>query len=257
MRLAVTTPLEAGPGHEEGARHAATRRELEFVPRAGRALAQVAAAARADALLVVGPHRAALWLDGAEHAWSGGMGELRLKRLRSGERATREPFLEAAALRPGDAVLDATLGLGMDALVAAEVVGRGGRVLGVERSPALAALVGEGLSRHPSDAAQRVEVRAGEAGEVLARLPRGSFDVVCFDPMFRSPRAEGPGFDLVRRLAEPRPLAPETLAEARRVARRWVIVKDGTPGWDLARLGLAPLPCARWAEKLYARVPAL
>jgi 16S rRNA (guanine1516-N2)-methyltransferase len=36
-----------------------------------------------------------------------------------------------------------------------------------------------------------------------------------------------------------------------------VVVKDGTPGWDLARLGLSPLPCARWAERLYARVPPL
>jgi 16S rRNA (guanine1516-N2)-methyltransferase len=256
MRLAVTTPLEAGWRDEEAARDAAARREVAFVARAGRAFAQVAAASRADALLVVGRHRAALWIDGAEHAWSGGMGELRLKRLHGGERTTRDPFLEAAALRAGDAVLDATLGLGMDALVAAGAVGSGGRVLGIERSTALAALVGEGLSRHRSDAARRVEVRAGDAAEVLARLADRSFDVVCFDPMFRSPRAGAPGFDLVRRLADPRPLAPETLAQARRVARRWVVVKDGTPGWDLARLGLSPLPCARWAEKLYARVAA-
>jgi hypothetical protein len=39
------------------------------------------------------------------------------------------------------------------------------------------------------------------------------------------------------------------------VARRAVIVKDGTPGWDLARLGLAPLPSARGAHRLYARLP--
>jgi 16S rRNA (guanine1516-N2)-methyltransferase len=256
MHLAVTTPLEACPADEEGARAAASRRGVPFVPRAGRALARLATASGADALLVLGRHRAALCFGGAEHAWSGGMGELRLRRLRRGERTTRDPFLEAAALRPGDAVLDATLGLGMDALVAAGAVGSGGRVLGVERSPALAALVGEGLLRHASDAARRVEVLAGDAADVLARLPDSSFDVVCFDPMFRSPRAEAPGFDLVRRLGDPRPLAPETLAQARRVARRWVVVKDGTPGFDLARLGLTPLPCARWAEKLYGRVEA-
>jgi 16S rRNA (guanine1516-N2)-methyltransferase len=32
-----------------------------------------------------------------------------------------------------------------------------------------------------------------------------------------------------------------------------VLVKDGTPGWDLARLGLVPLPSARGAKRLYAR----
>jgi 16S rRNA (guanine1516-N2)-methyltransferase len=256
MRLAVTTPAEATAADEAAARAAAARRGLAFVAREGRALARVAAAAGADALLVLGRARAALWAGGAEQAWSGGMGELRLRRLLAGERATRDPFLEAAALRPGDHVLDATLGLGADALVAAGAVGRGGRVVGIERSPALAALVGEGLLRHASEASRRVEVVAGDAAELLAALPDRSFDVVCFDPMFRSPRAEGPAFDLVRRLGDPRPLAKETLARARRVARRWVVVKDGTPGWDLARLDLVPLPCARWAEKLYARVDA-
>ncbi|MFL5272252.1 MAG: class I SAM-dependent methyltransferase [Anaeromyxobacteraceae bacterium] len=257
MRLAVTTPAAPADADEAGARAAAARRGLAFAPRAGRALARVAADAGADALLVLGRARAALWADGAEHAWSGGMGELRLRRLLAGERATRDPFLDAAALRPGDHVLDATLGLGADALGAAGAVGSGGRVVGVERSLALAALVGEGLLRHASEASRRVEVLAGDAAEILARLPDRSFDVVCFDPMFRSPRAEGPAFDLVRRLGDPRPLAAETLARARRVARRWVVVKDGTPGWDLARLDLVPLPCARWAEKLYARVDAV
>jgi 16S rRNA (guanine1516-N2)-methyltransferase len=35
-----------------------------------------------------------------------------------------------------------------------------------------------------------------------------------------------------------------------------VLVKDGTPGWDLARLGLAPLPGRRGAGRLYAWLDA-
>ena len=38
------------------------------------------------------------------------------------------------------------------------------------------------------------------------------------DPMFRHGRAEPGGFDLVRRLADPRPLSPATLAEAQESA---------------------------------------
>jgi len=254
VRVAVTTSRHAGPREEAAAREAASRHGLPSVARRGRSLASVAGACGAEALLVLGARRAALFMDGAERPWSPGMGELRLKRLRSGERTTRDAFLDAAGLRPGDAVLDATLGLGMDALVAAEVVGPGGRVLGVEASPALAALVAEGLLRHPSDAARRIEIVAADAAEVLARAAPRSFDVVVFDPMFREPRPGAPGFDVVRRLADPRPLAPELLARARIVARRWVVVKDGTPGCDLARLGLVPLPSARGAERLYARV---
>lgn len=141
--------------------------------------------------------------------------------------------------------------------MAAAAVGPAGRIVAAEASLPLALLVAEGLRRHPSDAARRIEVVAADAAEVLARAGPRSFDVVAFDPMFRHPAPEPPGFDLVRRLADPRPLSPELLALARRAARRWVVVKDGTPGWDLARLGLAPLPSGRGAKRLFARVEPL
>jgi SAM-dependent methyltransferase len=252
VRLAVTATLEADPADAEAA---ARRHALPFAPRL-RTLDATAAAAGADALLVLSPRRAALWIDGRERAWDPGMGALRAKRLRAGERSSRDGFLEAAALRPGERVLDATLGLGADALVAAEAVGPGGRVVGLEASPALAALAAEGFARLDDPAARRVEVRHADSAAWLAAAPPRSADLVVFDPMFRHARAEPPGFDLVRRLGDPRPLDAGTLALARRVARRAVLVKDGAPGWDLARLGLAPLPSARGAHRLYARLPA-
>jgi hypothetical protein len=129
-------------------------------------------------------------------------------------------------------------------------------VVGVESSPALAALVAEGLRRHPSDAARRVTVVCAEAATALQHAAPGSYDVVVFDPMFRYERAAGDSFDLVRRLGSSAPLEPGTLARARVVARRHVLVKDGSPGWDLARLGLPALPSARGARRLYARVSA-
>lgn len=272
MRLAVTTPASAGASEIAAARAAAGRRGLEFVERGREPLEAVAARHAADALLVVGSRRVSLWLEGTEHRWTAGMGALRVKRLLEGERPapaargapgtgdappqTRDLFLEAAGLRPGDEVLDATLGLGMDALVASAVVGPAGRVVGIERSPALAALTAEGLAQHASEAARRIEVLAADADDVLSRLPARSFDVVVFDPMFRRPRRQPPGFELLRRLGDPRPLAAVTLARARLVARRWVVVKDGAPGRDLARLGITPLPASRWSERLYARVPS-
>jgi hypothetical protein len=72
--------------------------------------------------------------------------------------------------------------------------------------------------------------------------------------MFRHPRAQPPGFDVLRQLALAEPLATETLARARRVARRAVLVKDGAPGLDLARLGLRPLRARRAAQRCYARI---
>lgn len=256
MHLAVTTSRERSTRGEADARAAAFRHGVPFLDRRGRTLAAVAAAGQVEALLVLSPARASLWMEGTEQAWSGGMGELRARRLVAGERSTRDGFLDAAGLTPGDCVLDATLGLGMDALVAAAAVGPEGRVVGLEASAALAALTAEGLARDAGAAARRIQVRCADAAALLPDLAPRSFDVVVFDPMFRDTRASAAGFDLVRRLGEARPLSAETLAHARAVARRWVVVKDGTPGWDLTRLGLKPLPCARWAKRLYARVPA-
>lgn len=262
MRIAVTTPLRPGPEEESAARAAAARHALPYAPRGNRPLARLAAEAGVDGLLLLSARKAALVVDGVEHVWSAGMGALRAKhaaRAAAGEKlppTQRDPFTEAAELGPGDAILDCTLGLGADALVAAAVVGPRGHVTGLEAAPALAAWVAEGLARSDLEAAARVEVRCGDHAALLAELPERSFDVVVFDPMFRHPRAQPAGFDLVRRLADPRPLSPEAVARARRVARRWVVVKDGAPGWDLARLGLTPLPSARGAHRYYARLPA-
>jgi hypothetical protein len=112
----------------------------------------------------------------------------------------------------------------------------------------LAAFVTAGLRRLlvPGQvAAARIEVRCADHRAALREMPDRSVDVVLLDPMFRSAGESGALFDLVRELAEHAPLAPETLAHARRVARRGVLVKDAPPGHELARLGLRPLPSRR------------
>jgi len=263
LRLAVTTSLHPSPGEQRDARQAAARHGFPFAPRGRSALPEVVEAAGVDGLLVLSERQSILWAEGEERRWAPGMGYLRMKRVLSrlaGEPqppTDRDPFLDAAGLEPGDEVLDATLGLGADALVAAAACGPRGKVVGLEGSPALAAWVDEGLRRMPEAPARRVEVRTGEHGAALAALPPRSFDVVVFDPMFRHPRAGPGGFDLVRRLADARPLEAAAVEAARRVARRWVLVKDGAPGWDLTRLGLTPLPSARGAHRYYARLAPL
>jgi hypothetical protein len=254
MPVAVTTPLKADSSQVASARAAAERFGLPFLER-GR-LPLSALAPPEDALVILG-ESSSLFLGGSEHRWSPAMGALRVKRLLQGEGATGEPFLEAAGLREADSVLDCTLGLGADALVASAAVGEAGRMVGLEVSPALAVWVAEGLRRYQHPAARRIEVRCADHGQFLRDCAEKSFDVVVIDPMFRYARSQSSLFHLVRGLADPRPLAPEALQRARRVARRWVVIKDGAPGWDLARLGLTPLPSARGAHRLYARALAI
>jgi 16S rRNA (guanine1516-N2)-methyltransferase len=263
VRIAVTTALRPTPDEESAARAAAARHGFSYAPRGRRSVARAGAEVGADGVLLLSARRSTLVVGDAETAWSPGMGVLRAKRVANAlagvapaTTTDRDPFHEAADLRPGDTVLDCTLGLGADALVAAVAVGAAGRVVGIESSPILAAWVAEGLARSGIEDAGRIEVRTGDHAAILSALPERSFDVVVFDPMFRHPRAEPGGFDVVRRLADARPLSPAALSRARRVARRWVVVKDGAPGWDLARLGLTPLPSARGAHRYYGRLAA-
>jgi hypothetical protein len=186
-----------------------------------------------------------------------GLGLVRLRRLRRGEED--DPLPKACDLRPGDTVLDATFGYGTDSLVLAWGVGAAGKVLALEASPVLAALAMAGMAWWPHPAEEvsgRIELRHADYEQVLSQMAPGSVDVVYFDPMFSDPRDAAPDFDVLRTLADARPLTPEALALARRAARRRVVVKDSSSGRGLRRLGIEPLPARRSAEILYGAVAA-
>jgi 16S rRNA (guanine1516-N2)-methyltransferase len=240
MRCLVTI---APSGILEEARELAGRFGLEAQPRADRPVPELMEAAAGAPVLILSRARAELVHRGRAFRASVGMGFLRLVRARRGE---MDPMVRAAQLHPGDEVLDATLGLASDALIAAHSTQK--RVVALEASPVLAAFVTAGLRRLPAPArpaGSLLEIRCADHRAALREMPDRSVDVVLFDPMFRSAAESGALFDLVRAFAEHAPLAGETLREARRVARRGVLVKDAPPGIELARLGLTPLPSRR------------
>ena len=240
MRCLVTT---APSGSFDEARELAQRFGLEAEPRADRAIPELVEAAAGAPILILSKAQADLVHRGRVFRASFGMGFLRLVRARRGE---VDPLVRGAALRAGEVVLDATLGLAADALIAAHATRA--QVMGLEASPVLAAFVSAGLRRilvPGRVAAELIDVRCVDHRQALREMPDGSVDVVLFDPMFRSAGESGALFELVRTLAEHAPLATETLREAQRVARRGVLVKDAPPGNELARLGLRPLPSRR------------
>ena len=207
---------------------------------------------QAEAFLVFEREAVTLTDKHGSFAFSAGMAHLRRLRLETGEGDT---LVRLADLRPGDTVLDCTLGLGQDALVCARAVGPAGRVVGLEASLALYAVVSEGLDAYDvGPASTRVRAHHAEARAWLQAQETGSFDVVLFDPMFEKPKKSQPAFEVLRRFAEHSPVAPDTLAEARRVARRWVLVKAGRHGEDLKRLGLSAETSSRYTSLMWARV---
>ncbi len=253
--LAVTTSGQPPEALILRAREAARAWGLPFLSRRKKSPLGPLLADAADALLVFEREGVALWDAEGSFVFNPGMAHLRRLRVRAGQRD--DALLRVTELRAGDHLLDCTLGLGQDALVAALAVGKAGRVVGLEKSLALYAVVSEGLKAYDADAdACAVEAVHADAREYLRGLPAHSFDVVCFDPMFEKPKKSQPGFEMLRRFAEHAPLLPETLEEARRVARRWVVVKGARHSEDLRKLGLEAEPGSRYTSVLWGRVPA-
>lgn len=171
---------------------------------------------------------------------SPGLAMLRLKRLGRGTQMPDRLLLEAA-IRPGELIVDATCGLGADARVLASAAGPSGRVIGLEASKALAVLLAEGLPLEPPwPESAPIEVHHADAEAWLRARASHSVDVVFFDPMFERTRKASPAFAELRRFADPRPLTRAAVDEARRVARRLVLMKSSDPEIFPA-LGLEPI----------------
>jgi ubiquinone/menaquinone biosynthesis C-methylase UbiE len=154
---------------------------------------------------------------------------IRAKRIANRE---QDPFIEIAQLEKGMSVLDCTLGLASDSIVASYVVGPSGTVVGVEGDRALSILTEDGLKNFTSgwndidDAMKRIHVHYADHYEYLQSAPTNGFDVVYFDPMFDKAISSSHGINTIRQQAIHTKLSKNVITEAKRVAKKRVILKD-------------------------------
>lgn len=249
--LAVTVSGRASEETHALARARAAHWGVPFLPRKRMGpLAPLFLVART--LLVFSDEEAVLHDPEGKLAFHPGLAHLRIKQMDGGIHP--DHLLQVSRLEPGEAVLDCTLGLGQDALVAARAVGPTGRVVGLEKSFPLYTVISEGLGRFdPGERSCRIEVRHADAAQVLRELPVGAFDCVILDPMFDRPRRAQQSFDALRRHAEHAPLTPAMLEDARRIAQR-VVVKGRRYGGQLKALGLTQMKYSRTTTVGWARV---
>ncbi|QAT83231.1 Ribosomal RNA small subunit methyltransferase J [Corallococcus coralloides] len=252
--LVVTTSDRVDAPLAQRARSAAEAVGVPYVERHHKLPLKKLLTDMADALIVF--ESTAVSLVDAEGTlrFSPGLAHLRVKQLDAG--VMEDQLVRVAGLREGERVLDCTLGLGADAQVAARLVGPGGSVIALEKSPALYLLVRhglKGLERHP--AACAVSVVYADAADFLRTQPDGAFDVVLFDPMFERERKSSAAFEALRRHADYSPLTRETVEDARRVARRVVVLKGSRYSKDFKKLGITPEPARPNATVLWARLP--
>lgn len=212
-----------------------------FVPRNRTSLSKLSQRYGDDDILVILEGGARLHRTGAEPlTFHPSMAFVRAKRVLRGEPDT---MLEAAGVRPGDTIIDGTAGLGSDSSVFSLGAGPTGRVIALEDSLSLWALLTEGLAYYESgvalyDAAlRRIETRHVHHLEALREMPAKSADVVYFDPMFRDPIMESSAISPLRTFANNEGLSEEAIEEACRVARRSVVLKEKKGSSEFARLG--------------------
>ena len=182
-----------------------------------------------DALLIAGKKGPQLYSREGMLLYHPGLGKVRWQRVV--QRHETDNFLTALDIRPGQRVLDCTVGLAADALLASQAVGKSGKVVGLEASLPLWFLTSRGVISYKSKFPelvldlQRIEVIHAEASDYLKTLREDSFDAVYFDPMFRQPVRKSSEMVPLRPLAFHEPLTLEMVELAMNVAPR-VVIKE-------------------------------
>jgi hypothetical protein len=167
----------------------------------------------------------------------------RLKRLLKGE---HDPFSEMTQLGSGMSFLDCTLGLASDSIIASYAVGQRGKVVGVESIPLLAYIVRLGLQSWQSNLAEldaamrRIKVVQENHYDYLKQCSSSSFDVIYFDPMFETSKEDSVALSPLKKIADYHRLESMIIEEARRVARKRIVMKESSYSTRFKELGFKP-----------------
>lgn len=214
-------------------------------------------------VIVVGKEQTRLVVDGQQYFFHPNIAKLRVQNL-----LRRQPdrFVEVTGLREGSSLLDCTLGLGADAVVASYVAGPQGRVVGLECQPVLALLLKEGLANYTGvkgnrhnpglqkalvEAMRRISVRSADAITYLKNLEDNSFDIVYFDPMFRQTRRTSSSMDILRTLGSNQPVTHELVEQAVRVAAQRVVLKERQGSSVFREMGIATISGGKYSAVAY------
>lgn len=236
------------------AQEAADRLGIDFIERNRESMEELRQRYGAEHILIA--KKGAYTLDTAdgELFFHPNMAQLRIKNLRMGE---EDHMVKAMGLQEGMSVLDCTLGFGADAIVASFVAGERGSVTGLEASPYIALITGQGMQHFLANnyelhsAIKRIKVVNSNYLDYLKEQPDDSVDVVYFDPMFRHPLTDSHNINPLRAVADHSPLSEEAVKEARRVARQRVVMKENSRSNEFQRLGFHEIAGGRHSKVNY------
>ncbi|WP_308447269.1 class I SAM-dependent methyltransferase [Desulforamulus aquiferis] len=250
----ITTGLRNSEKVEDLALELSNKLKLPYLPREKQSLESIRQRASAESIILVNNNRLSLVTNGMELFFHPGLAKLRIKELQAGK---TDQMISAMALSEGKTVLDCTLGIASDAIVASYIAGSLGTVVGIEASIAVAEIVSRGLKNYHGerpellDAMRRINVVQGDHLEYLRQLPDNCFDIVYFDPMFRKPREQSSSMAPLRPFANSNPLSPDAVNEARRVAKHRVVMKENRFSQEFKRLNFHTIQGGRYSPVAY------
>lgn len=254
MELVVTTVQHPSDALISLAQAIAKELNIPFVERAKHSLMAIKIHFQVDNLIVVAQKGPLVNTPGGDYFFHLNMAQLRIKNLENGK---HDHMVSAMSLKPGMSVLDCTLGLATDAIVASFVTGPTGSIVGVEKSPIVAFIARYGLEHFITDekgiteALRRIEVRQAHSYKYLTTLADNSYDIVYFDPMFRQPIYSSSNVKPLRYLADNSALTKNTLKEACRVAKQRVVVKESSKSNEFTRLGITAIYGGKYSSVHY------
>jgi hypothetical protein len=221
---------------------AADELDIPFHPRDGYSIKGLMERLSSTASMVIGKERIELYFKNKEYPFffHPNSASFRIKRLVKGE---KDPFIEAAGLTEGMSLLDCTMGLGSDSIVASFVAGKRGRILAAEGNRYLHFIVKKGLQSWNSEKMdmnepmRRIELLHTTYQELLKKLPENTVDVVYIDPMFEETITESNGIEALRELALYGGLTKDVIQEAKRVAKKRIVLKEHYKSTRFTELG--------------------
>ncbi len=243
--MVCTTPVKVSSENEKRAKRVAAFFGVPFVTRQTRSIKGLIEEEACQVVIVMGksPMIYHATVPSVPLFFHPSMAKLRILNLSRGQ---PDRLIACAQLQTGDVVVDATLGLGSDSLVFAAAVGSEGKVFGLESVPLLYHLFCYvkqfGQPKYPElqSYLSVIQPVLMDHDLWLQKQATSSVDVVYFDPMFCHPTLASPAMDSLRPFANYSMLSASSFAEAQRIARKCVIVKERTHSELFRKYDLQP-----------------
>ncbi len=165
--------------------------------------------------------------DSGELFFHPSVAKIRMKNLRNGG---RDYLIEALNLDGDEIVLDATFGLGTEAILIAAFLPKG-KIIGIEKSVHIYTVVSDGMKRYKpkqkwiEEALRRIELIHADMKEFIREAKDNSYDIVYCDPMFENPKYESSSMNPLRPFASYDTIDKTDIEHMIRIARKRVVLK--------------------------------